>query len=142
MAWLDSDALDPMIPGAPLHLDPDYPCALPLSLSVLRFRVDDALAAREEEGLPHNFNFLNVAINSMEVEYGEASVQTPALFVLMAIYLIIPRAARGIYWSVQGPTACDSHSPGQCMVGSSFSLPTMRDPDHRIASNHILSHPC
>lgn len=65
---------------------------------LFRARVDNSLEMKGEERLPRNFNFLHIAQNCMEIEFAEAGVQSFVILIVMALYLLIPRGERGIYY--------------------------------------------
>ncbi|KAG1679821.1 hypothetical protein FOA52_012733 [Chlamydomonas sp. UWO 241] len=67
-----------------------------LNRTLFKLRIDDA-AVTKDDRLPRHFNFLNVVEQVMELEFVSNSGQNILMFFLMAIFLAIPRGARGIY---------------------------------------------
>jgi len=54
---------------------------------LFRKRIDDV--ARKGDRLPKEFNFLHIAEQAMEVEFSDNSRVTVALFLFMAVFLVV-----------------------------------------------------
>ena len=60
--------------------------------------MDNALEFKGEEPLPRNFNFLLMTQNVMEIDFAAAGDHSFAILLIMALYLLVPRSQRGIYY--------------------------------------------